>query len=349
MTIAPLPVVRAALLDEPDHQRRWLIDQLWARAGVGILGGAPKCCKSWLGLDIAVSVASGSPCLGAFDVADPGGALIYMAEDALAVVKTRLSGICRHRGIDLDALPLDVITAPVLRLDLERDQDRLAEVVRRLRPHMLLLDPFVRLHRVDENNSGDVSALLGYLRAIQREHDLAVVVTHHARKNGPAGTQAGQGLRGSGDLHAWGDSNLYLRRSREALLLAIEHRAAAAPQPIALALIGDEDSVHLEIVDAAEDPATATDLAGAILHALGKAPLSRTALRAAVKVRNERLGQVLTKLAAAGRLVRTGDTWARVDEVVPVPPHTQGRERNGNPQSAAPGIPQHEGEGEAQA
>jgi hypothetical protein len=41
-----LPVVRAADLEEPREERRWLIDKLWARAGVGIVGGAPKCCKS---------------------------------------------------------------------------------------------------------------------------------------------------------------------------------------------------------------------------------------------------------------------------------------------------------------
>ena len=41
-----LPVVRASELDEPEPERRWLIDQLWARAGVGIIGGPPKCCKS---------------------------------------------------------------------------------------------------------------------------------------------------------------------------------------------------------------------------------------------------------------------------------------------------------------
>jgi hypothetical protein len=58
-----LPVVRAADLDEPDPTRRWLIESLWPRAGVGIIGGPPKACKSWLRLDVAVSVASGTPCL----------------------------------------------------------------------------------------------------------------------------------------------------------------------------------------------------------------------------------------------------------------------------------------------
>ena len=54
-----LPVVRAVDLDDGDTLPRWLVDTLWARAAVGVLGGAPKCCKSWLALDLAVSVATG--------------------------------------------------------------------------------------------------------------------------------------------------------------------------------------------------------------------------------------------------------------------------------------------------
>ena len=179
-----LPVVRASELDEPEPERRWLIDQLWARAGVGIIGGPPKCCKSWLGLDLAVSVASGTPCLDTFHVAEPGGSLVYMAEDAAPVVKQRLEGLCRHRGLELAALPIGVITAPSVRLDLPSDQRRLAATVRRHVPRLLLLDPFVRLHRINENQASDVAAVLGYLRELQRAHNLAVTVVHHARKNG---------------------------------------------------------------------------------------------------------------------------------------------------------------------
>jgi len=198
-----LPVVRAADLDEGSAESRWLVESLWARAGVGILGGAPKCCKSWLALDIALSVASGTRALDAFDVDDEGAVLLFMAEDAAAIVKSRLNGMCAHRGLDLGDVPLHVITAPALRLDRERDQARLRDAARRCAPRLLLLDPFVRLHRIDENDAGEVSALLGYLRELQRELDLAVLVVHHARKNGSA-VQPGQSLRGSGDLHAWG-------------------------------------------------------------------------------------------------------------------------------------------------
>ena len=84
-----------------------------------------------------------------------------------------------------------------------------------------MLDPLVRLHRIDENHAGDVAELLGYLRTLQRELALSVLLVHHTRKNAAGGL----GLRGSGDIHAFGDSNLYLRRAEEHLILSSEHRS----------------------------------------------------------------------------------------------------------------------------
>lgn len=56
-----LAVCRAAELAASSPERRWLIDELWADQAVGIVGGEPKCCKSFLALELAVAVASGSP------------------------------------------------------------------------------------------------------------------------------------------------------------------------------------------------------------------------------------------------------------------------------------------------
>jgi hypothetical protein len=324
----PLPVVRAGELPLDDAEATWLVEDLWARAGVGVIGGAPKCCKSWLGLDLALSVASATPCLGRFAVTAPGPVLLYLAEDAPAVVRARLAGLCAHRRLDLGTLPLHVITTWSLRLDLPRDQRRLEDAVAHLRPRLLLLDPFVRLHRIDENSAADVSALLGYLRGLQREHDLAVIVVHHARKNGPGGLQAGQALRGSGDFHAWGDSNLYLRRTRERLVLSVEHRAARAPDSLSLLLrtsneVGIAVPPHLDVVDdpaAASTAPAAPDIDEAIVAALqaAGAPLARGTLRAQLRVRNERLGDALVRLAAAGRLTRSGDLWSAVPGPLPI-------------------------------
>lgn len=309
-----LPVRRAVELRAQEAAQQWLIEGLWAAAGVGLIGGAPKCCKSWLGLEMAVSLASGTPCLGAFMPARKGTVLLYMAEDAACVVRSRFEALCRHHAVDLGALEIFVITQSSLRIDLASQQRRLRKTLEKIRPDMLLLDPLVRLHRIDENSANEVSALLGFLRSLQREFHTAVVLVHHARKNGSA-NQPGQALRGSGDLHAFGDSNLYLRRHRKQLLLTLEHRAAPSPEPLELRLVGG-DSPHLEIVDSSGSGAA--ELTQAVHELLRReGPMSRTSLRQQLRIRNQRLGQVLSSLQEQGTIRRTVSGWLVNSEPTP--------------------------------
>jgi hypothetical protein len=318
-TAPELPVTRAADLEIASSEHQWLVQQLWTRQAVGIVGGVPKSCKSWLGLDLAVSVASGTPCLDRFAVDDPGTTLVYLAEDALPLVRDRIAGLCLHRGLALASLDLLVITAPSLRLDLAADQARLSATIARLKPRLLVLDPLVRLHRLDENSSADVSGLLGFLRELQREHQVAIVLIHHMSKRRRA--DLGQSLRGSGDLHAWTDDSAYLthRHGNSRLALVIEHRSAPAPQPVELRLVSrpDGSATHLEIVgdaplDAGSDPApTAPALADRILAALRgvQRPLSRVELRETLRSNNQRLGDELALLQRNGVVEHTDRGW----------------------------------------
>jgi hypothetical protein len=309
-----LPVVRVGEIQSQEDAQRWLVEELWGASSVGVIGGAPKCSKTWLGLDMALSVATGTACLGKYAVPEPGPVLVYLAEDALPVVRERVAGMARHRGLDLDRVELHVITASDLRLDRDPDRARLLETTRRLRPRLLLLDPLVRLHRIDENNASEVAALLAYFRSLQRRLDLSVMLVHHTRKNAPGGAAAGQGLRGSGDIHAFGDSNLYLWRSKEYLVLSTEHRAAPAAPPISLALVtANPETIHLEVVARHQD-GPQRGLQDQVLDALaGGVVLTRAKLRDCLAVKNERLGGVLESLERAGRLSRTAEGWRRLD------------------------------------
>jgi hypothetical protein len=308
------PVLRACEIPREPEERRWLIEDLWGASAVGIIGGNPKCCKSWLSLEIAVSVATGTKCLGRYEVIEPGPALVYLAEDSLPMVRARLDSLSNHHGVSLPALDLHVITQPAIRLDLARDQVRLQKTIRSLRPRLLVLDPLVRLHRLDENSANEVSGLLSYLRDLQRELEVALVLVHHTRKNTSPGMQAGQGLRGSGDFHAWSDSSLYLRRLRGDLILTVEHRSASAPEPVSLRLVGNDDDVHLEVVGRASEVAggSVVVLDAQVLAALEAGePLTRGALREKLSVKNERLGPVLSELEGSGLIERAAEGWRR--------------------------------------
>ena len=310
-----LPVEPTYRLAERSEEHRWLVTGLWSEQAVGIVGGEPKCCKSFLALDLAVAVAAGVPCLRRFAVPRAGRVLLFAAEDALHIVRRRLEGISAAAGVALVNLDIQVITAPTVRLDLDADRRNLAETVARLQPRLLILDPFVRLHRIDENASGEVAPLLAYLRELQRRHDVAVLVVHHAKKGG-GGVRAGQALRGSSEFHAWGDSNLYLRRDGDDLSLSVEHRAAASMTPITIELAQRGTALALEVVDR-RDPATpppsslderiTATLAGA------DAALPFAELRACCRVRATTLYERLAVLADTGRIVKTDDGYRLAD------------------------------------
>ena len=48
---------------------------------------------------MALSVATGTPCLGTYPVLESGPALIYLAEDSLSVVRERVLALATYRGL----------------------------------------------------------------------------------------------------------------------------------------------------------------------------------------------------------------------------------------------------------
>ena len=286
----------------------WLIQQLWGAAAVGVIGGVPKTCKSWLGLELAVAVASGTACLGRFPVETPGTAVVYLAEDAQHAVRHRVDQLCQHRGLSLAGLDLHVVTAPSLRLDLEDDRRALDQTLAVLQPKLLLLDPLVRLHRLDENSAADISGMLGFLRVLNRRHEVAIALVHHMAKR--ARQDPGQALRGSSDLHAWTDSACYLVHRRQHLRLTVQHRAAAAPDPMLLRFVhGHGEPCRLELDAHDAEPPPLAEAVRAQLRYAGQ-PCSRAALRQQLRVNNARLGEELRRLEERGLVLRGPNGWS---------------------------------------
>src|SRR5262249_29649879 len=148
--------------------------------------------------------------------------------------------------------------------------------------------------------SAEVAPLLDFLRGLQRRHRVAVLLVHHARK-GASHVRAGQALRGSSELHAWGDSNLYVRRSNDnELSLTIEHRAARSADGICLTLPAEGASLALRVVastapEPAPPPMTAIERVERIL-AEAAAPMTQREIRDLAKIRASTVGDALTAL-----------------------------------------------------
>jgi RecA-family ATPase len=321
---SPFPVVRPCDLQVvASSSTPWLIDQLWTAQAVGIIGGTPKSYKTWMALEMAVSVASGSACLSRFAVPSPGTVLLYAAEDSQSALRSRLESLARYHDLDLANLDIRVITADSLRLDRTADQARLEATLMLHRPALLILDPLVRLHAIDENASGEIAALLGYLRLLQRKTGTAIALVHHARKNLSTNGGAGYSLRGSSDLYAWVDSFLYLRRHHGQLTLSAEHRSASGPEPFALELANTESGPYLKLVSTIHtaESSSRDPLLEKIIALLGQSSEPRTAehIRSTLQVRNQRLVQALRQLSEQGNVVRLSQGYVLQPNNSPLP------------------------------
>ena len=135
----------------------------------------------------------------------------------------------------------------------------------------------------------------GFIRDMQRTYHSAIALVHHASKKQRA--QPGQALRGSSDLHAFGDSNAYLaERKKKRIVLSVEHRSAKSMDSIEMQLVSraNGSATHLEIVaDTGSNTSASVADRALVLLQNSKSPLTRTAIREQLKVNNQRLGDAL--------------------------------------------------------
>jgi hypothetical protein len=181
------------------------------------------------------------------------------------------------------------------------------------------------------------------LRQLQRELNVAVLLVHHVRK-GSGTNRPGQALRGSSDLHGWGDSNLYLRRRSTQLLLSIEHRAAPCQDNIPIELCANASALALAVktgesvlsTGSAPTAAPRQDPRHRVIQAMKKlsGPVSLQQLRKICRIRTATLCQTLTVLKDQGRVIHGPDglslTTAQCKTAVCFPDTPIGSSGNGN-------------------
>ena len=317
------PVVRVDQVAEKPKATQWLVEPLWAAQAVGVLGGASRSFKTWLATELALAVAAGVPALGRFPARAAGPVLFFGAEDDPGDLRARFEGIATARAVPFAGLPVYFLDVATLRLDRGEQVQRLRKTVQALRPLLLVLDPFVRLVAgdFDENSASDVSAVLGALRAVQRDLGCAILLVHHTRKSPSA--HPGHQLRGSGDFAAWSASALFLTRRHDELVLSVEHRNAPAPPPVRVRLVA-EPQPHLLVEDLAAaapmppcEPASPSadeqdPFVAAVLARLAAGPAHTTReLRDALKVRKSTLPATLNALRERGLVTRSPTGWRR--------------------------------------
>lgn len=197
---------------EAGREIQWLIQGLRLPVGGScLIAGPPGIGKSFLALHAAVSVAAGEDFLRHYPTMQ--GSVVYVDEESSPqAFNMRLFLLRNGSGLELGALPLWVGVKEGFLLDQEEVLDELIELLRPLKPSLLILDALIRLHRGDENSAKDAGRVTKALSRIQREMGCAIILIQHQRKEGLIKSRRDV-VRGSSEWTAWPDSVITLERS----------------------------------------------------------------------------------------------------------------------------------------
>jgi hypothetical protein len=311
------PLDLAELLAGPLPPTPWLWHGWLARGELALVVADPKVGKSLLALGLAAAVRRGQLFLGAECARGRVGFLDF--ENPLDEVQKRLRafGISAddHEGIAYFHMPqLDLVSPEAEHL--------LGELIRRHQLDLLVIDSARRAApRLDENDSQSVSAVFTPLRRVSAQTQTAIPVIHHARKRiGDNPTDAGQMVRGSGDLVASVDALFYLRAKESgSFTLETVSRRGLPHEPILVHVEADDDDETIALVNVgpvalAEDKLEAT--LARIVDALRAGPLERQvlALRVNASPKDGTFSRALNLGWQRGQLAKTNEQTRKSNE-----------------------------------
>lgn len=204
----------------------WLVADIWGDGEVGFISGLPKSYKSWLALDLAVSVATGSRFLGAFQ-SHRHNVLLIQEEDPKPVLQDRLSKVAAAKGLisvvrtgdntfDMKyELPdnLSIISNQGFSLT-DEWLESLEDWITTKDIKLVILDPLMMIAggSFDEFKAFEfMNKVLKPLKRVRARTGAAIVIVHHHIKGSQdAGPKS---MYGSVALWAWEEAALHLQVS----------------------------------------------------------------------------------------------------------------------------------------
>lgn len=256
-----------AFMSIPTHLR-WLIDDSWVEGSVGFISGRSKSYKTWIALDLALSIVSGQPFLGRYQVRRTGPVLLIQEEDPSSVLQERLRLISKAKGmlpkitelrkdyieIEYPHYPLHIINLQGFNLGNEQKVAQVRKIIAELNPVMVILDPLIVLlpSGIDEYKGGQISAVLQSIKMWREEFGCAVAIVHHWNKGkNEEGERFAEHMYGSFAFHAWLESALHVMpivpdaedTAQQINTVLVEREFKAAPSGRALRLKFNIDTV----------------------------------------------------------------------------------------------------------
>lgn len=198
-------------IDAPGPQHEWLVKGLLTRGELSMLAGPSQSGKSFLAIDLAMSIARGIPWMGRR--VRRGGVVYQAGESAKGVRRRRLPAYrIAHALEPTDDIPFVMLSRPV---DLYGNADHAPALIAEIKHwgarmsvplELVVIDTYAAATPgADENSAKDMTVVLARCQKVAEETGAAVLLVHHMNA-------AGEKPRGHTSIFANLDSVLICRK-----------------------------------------------------------------------------------------------------------------------------------------
>lgn len=176
----------------------WLVDAHIPYGGVVCMYGPPGEGKSFVAIDLALSVAAGLPWQGR---RTQPGEVVYIAAEGGFGIPQRIRAWAQVHGLSMHRLTIAWLLESVLVNDTSTDtMDRLIERIYEadLNPSLIIVDTLARCFVGDENLQQDMGSFIAGVDRMRNEFHATVLIVHHTNVKGER-ERGNTALRGAAD------------------------------------------------------------------------------------------------------------------------------------------------------
>jgi hypothetical protein len=247
-----------------------IIEGLWPEGSLAFIASPPKKGKTWLGIALALSVATGKPYLSRFVVTRPRTVIYVALEGHRAALMARVGCLARGMGINPDNeienfhlvyKPRGMnIADPVW-------AKHLIDISAGIKAELVIVDVLRAAALIKENASEDFAALRSHLAPLL-DNGASLAFLHHFTKLSETSKERtpAERMSGSGAMYGALDVGLFITGSENGarkLRLEFDGRDLAMPDSLGIELKGEghgqnggltyADSAHWEKVEAPDE------------------------------------------------------------------------------------------------
>lgn len=206
----------------------WLVEDWLPDKSITFLISPPESYKTWILLDLAVSISANLPFLGNFNVNQPGATLIIQQEDSHSGLTDRLALIVEQKMeaqtiIDnkkgeyeipvMPDLPIYVHPSRKLRFDNKKVIEELEKQIEVIKPKVIMIDPLYSTTSNTDNYMANLANQMMVLKAWRDKYGCSFVIAHHSKKNLDPDSTAREDSWGSQFLNAFLEAGWQIRRN----------------------------------------------------------------------------------------------------------------------------------------